>query len=478
MKKSVAIALAFVMLTPPALSRAADTKAPAAKASDTKIFDDSIVNVEINKGTLVKLPRAASSVVISDPNTADVQVVSPKLVLVRGKKIGETSFYAIDDRDELIVNAVVNVSHNISGLERAIKRAAPDADIGFKTVDGGLVMQGFANDAAESENIRSIAATFVGGNDKMINMIRTNGSDQIMLRVKIMEMSRSNLKRLGTSLQQVSTSGKFGAQTLTGNDILFNTADIDKSGYSLWGNVLERGSSTKSNLLLRYGDYAALIDALETQGLGRVLAEPTLTTTSGQAASFLAGGKYPMPVAGQNGSTTIEYQDYGVSLKFTPVMMNKDRISLTVAPEVSTLDFSNPIKIRDITYPILNTRKASSVVELGSGDSFMLAGLMQSNESTSVSKTPGVSDLPIIGDLFRSHAFQNDQTELVILVTPYVVRPVSAANKLQAPTDGYKPPSDLDLLLNGSLYQQQPMPDESKAKKLPPLHGDGGFILE
>ena len=450
----------------------------AAATGPAKNSDDSVVNVEINKGTLVKLSRPASSVVISDPNTADVQVVSPKLVLVRGKKIGETSFYAVDSQDELIVNAVVNVTHNISALERAVKRAAPDADVGFKTVDGGLVMEGYANNAAESESIRNIASTFVGSTDKMVNLIKTNGSDQIMLRVKIMEMSRNDLKNLGTKLQSVVSHGKFSTQVLQGNDMTFHTSDPTINGYSLWGNVLARGTSTNSELLLRYGDYAGLIDALETQGLARVLAEPTLTTTTGQAASFLAGGQYPVPVAGQNGTVTIQYQSYGVSLNFTPVVMSKDHISLTVAPEVSTLDFSNPIKVSGITYPILNTRKASSVVELGSGDSFMLAGLIESNESTSIDKFPGIGDLPVIGTLFRSTAFQNDQTELVILVTPYVVHPVAAPGKLQTPGDGYKPPTDLDLLLRGNLYQQEPMKDESKVKKMPPLHGEGGFMME
>ncbi len=188
-----------------------------------------------------------------------------------------------------------------------------------------------------------------------------------------------------------------------------------------------------------------------------MLAEPTLTTTSGQAANFLAGGQFPLPVVqGQNGTVTVQYQPFGVSLKFTPVVMAHDRISISVAPEVSTLNFSNPIQVSGITYPILNTRKASSVVELGSGDSFMLAGLLQNETSNTINKFPGLGDLPVLGALFRSTQFQNNETELVILVTPYIVHPVAEA-KLQTPLDGYKPPSDLQLLLQGNLYQQQPM---------------------
>ncbi|MDE3059707.1 MAG: type II and III secretion system protein family protein, partial [Pseudomonadota bacterium] len=227
---------------------------------------------------------------------------------------------------------------------------------------------------------------------------------------------------------------------------------------------------------------SGLIDALETQGLATILAEPTLSTTSGQAASFLAGGQFPVPVVQPSGSGTtytIQYQPFGVSLKFTPVVMSHDRISLTVNPDVSTLDFSNPIQVSGITYPIIDTRQASAVVELGSGDSFMLAGLLQSDVSNTVNKFPGLGDLPVLGALFRSTQFQNNQTELVILVTPYIVHPVADGSKLQTPLDGYKPPSDLERLLLGNLYQQQPMKkDKDEKPAMPELHGAGGFILE
>ena len=253
-------------------------------------------------------------------------------------------------------------------------------------------------------------------------------------------------------------------------------------------SLLDRGSSVDTNFMLRFHDLSGLIDALETQGLASVLAEPTLATTSGQAASFLAGGQFPVPVvqssSGSAPTVSIQYQPFGVTLKFTPLVMSHDRISLTVNPEVSTLDFNNPIQVSGITYPILDTRQASAVVELGSGDSFMLAGLMQSEVSNTISKFPGLGDLPVLGALFRSTSFQNNQTELVILVTPYIVHPVSQASKLQTPLDGYKPPSDLQLLMQGNLYQQQPMssgqPEKSTPSiaSMPKLNGAGGFIME
>ena len=172
---------------------------PAAMAAD-----EEIVTVEINKGTMVKLDRAAASVVISDPNTADIEVVSPRLVFVRGKKIGETTLYAVDALDQTILSAVVDVTHNISNLEREVKRIAPDADVSFHTVDGGMVMNGFAATVDESEKIKTVASTFMGASDKIVNMVKTNGSDQVMLKVKIVEMKRSDLKTLGMNLQDVA----------------------------------------------------------------------------------------------------------------------------------------------------------------------------------------------------------------------------------------------------------------------------------
>lgn len=440
------------------------------------------VTVEINKGAMVKLDRPASSVVVADPNTADIQVVSPRLVFVHGKKVGQTSLYAVDAQDDPILNATIEVTHNISTLERAVKRAVPDADVDFKTVDGGLVMDGFTGSVAESENIRNIASAFVGANEKMVNMIQTAGSDQVLLKVKIVEMARTNLKDLGINLENILDHGNFSFQLLQGNNIGFFGADPDTTYFRTPGSLLRRGSSTNTNIMLRYKDFNSLIDALETQGLATTLAEPSLATTSGKPASFLAGGQFPIPAAGDNGTITIQYQPFGVSLNFTPVVMSQNRISINVAPEVSTLNFSNPIQVSGITYPILNTRKASAVVELGSGDSFMLAGLLQNDTSNNIKKFPGLGDVPILGTLFRSQQFQNNETELVIIVTPYLVHPVSEAKKLQTPLDGYTPPSDLQRLLIGNLYQQQTMTDAEKAPfqmpSMPTLHGQGGFMME
>lgn len=444
-------------------------------------YADSTVNVEINKGKMVRFSAPASSVVIADPNTADVQVVSPQTVFVYGKKIGETSLSAVGANDESVFQGIVEVSHNLSSLKRTVKRVAPNSNVTFKTVDGGLIINGSAVSMQESEDIRNIAAAYVGSGDKVVNMMTTGGGDQVTLQVKVVEMSRTDLKNLGVNLQTSVSGGGIVSQVVNGT--------LDASA------LISRATTSDTNILTKLtsgkNSISSLIDVLETQGLATVLAEPSLTTTTGKAASFLAGGQYPIPVAGQNGTVTVQYQPFGVSLNFTPVVMSNDRMSVLVNPEVSTLNFSNPIQVAGFTYPILDTRKAQATVELGSGQTFILAGLLRNDTNNNISKLPGAGDIPVLGALFRSQRFQSNQTELVILVTPYIVHPVSEAKKIQTPLDGFKPPSDVERLMLGNLYQQQDMPDkkpdveENKLEKLSPsageqptANGEGGFVLE
>jgi|CXWL01.1.fsa_nt_gi pilus assembly protein CpaC len=443
-------------------------------------YADSLVKVEINKGKMIKFSAPATSVVVADPTTADVQVVSPKMIFVYGKKIGETSISAVGENDESVFQGTINVTHNLSSLERTVKRVAPNANVAFKTVDGGLVIDGSTASVQESENIRSVAAAFVGTTDKVVNMMTTGGGDQVNLQVKIVEMARTDLKKLGVNLQASLTGGGIVSQVVNGA-VAATAINSARAGATNLQSTLTGGS----------GSISSLVEALETQGLATVLAEPSLTTSTGKPASFLAGGQYPIPVAGADGTVTVQYQPFGVSLNFTPVVMSNDRISVLVNPEVSTLNFSNPIQVAGFTYPILDTRKAQATVELGSGQTFVLAGLLRNDTSNNISKLPGAGDVPILGALFRSQSFQNNQTELVILVTPYVVHPVSEAKKVQTPIDGFKPPSDFERLTLGSLYQQQDMPEKetetkgTQLEKLAPsagggakLNGENGFILE
>lgn len=481
-------ALAFAQTVPavppvpaaPASPVVLSARAPSAPIARPSTGD---IEIEINKGEMVKLSAPAASVVVSDPATADVQVVSPTLLFVHGKKVGDTSVYAVDANDNQIYSATVSVTHNLTKFKNAMKTVAPGSDIHIRTVDGGIMLDGFAKSQQEAENVRSLASAFIGENEKIVNMIQAAGSDQVALKVKIVEMQRNDLKRFGINLQTVLTPGGMVLQLLQGSDVEIDTngvlngtlTEVDRTG------LLDRSGSTGTQILTRFdnGKITNVIDAMENNGLVTTLAEPTLTTTSGKTANFLAGGEFPIVIRGNDGEVTVEYKPFGVGLNFSPTVLSRDRISIDVAPEVSSISFDNPIEVDGIRNPIILTRKAQSTVELGSGDTFMLAGLLRNDSANSVNKFPGLGDLPILGALFRSNSYQNNQTELVILVTPYIVRPISDPKKVQTPVDGLRQPTDLQRLMFGSLYQQQPMAKKKKEEKnLPQLHGEGGFIYE
>lgn len=414
------------------------------------------VSVELNKGEMVRMSRLASSIIVADPTIADIQVISPHLLFVHGKKVGETSITAIDSNDMPILNMTVTVTHNLSKLRRELSASMPDSNVQFSTVDNGLVLRGSVRSPAESENVRTLAASFLGEKDKLVNMLSIEGSDQVMLRVKVAEVSRNELKRFGISLSSLFDTGNFAFQVVQGRQIFDNTT----------GRLLRSGNDN-SILVQSNGrprTTSGVIDALETQGFVTVLAEPNLTTTSGKPASFLAGGEYPVPASDGNGGVTISYKQYGIGLSFTPVVLSREKISLTVAPEVSTIASVSALQTSSgVSFPIptLQTRRASTTVELGSGQSFAIAGLLKNDRNNNVDKFPGLGDMPILGELFRSQQFQNDQTELVILVTPYVVRPVSEG-KLQTPLDGYDPADDMERITEGKLYREHDAGDDGK----------------
>lgn len=452
-----------------ALVCAALLMAASARANDN-------IQLEINKGQMVRLSRTAATVMVADPSIADIQVVSPRMVYVHAKKIGDTSLYAIDSADDTILDATIEVTHNISKLKRAVARLVPNADVNFNTVDGGLVLGGYVDSPMESENIRTLANTFLGKEDKLVNLMTTAGSDQVTLMVKVAEVSRNELKRFGINLSAALNPGNFAFGLLQGRGFLSAAGAFTRTGTdnSLFGGY-SNGNTTVNGIL----------DALESQGLVSVLAEPSLTTTSGKTANFLAGGEFPIPIVSGSGEVSVDYKPFGISLNFTPVVLSKDKISLTVAPEVSSISKVDALNLGTSSFviPSLQTRRAETSVELGSGQTFAIAGLLKNDRSNNIDKFPGLGDMPVLGSLFRSHEFQNDQSELVILVTPFIVRPVSDRAKVQSPLDGYVPPTDLERILLGKLYKESGEEDEGSAPvplpaDAPALHGNGGFIVE
>ena len=463
--------LALVLFIPFS-AHAATAHAPAAT-----VHGD--FTVEINKGQLIHLKDGATTVVVADPAIADVQVLSPHLVYASGRKIGETSVLAIGDNDSVVLEGTLTVTHNLSKLKQSVNNSMPDARVNFESTGNSIVLKGNVTSPIEAERVARLAGTFLEANQSVINLIDTDEGDQVMLKVKVAEVSRAELKRFGINLESLLNVGNFVFGLATGRDIIADaTGALVRSATdnSIFGG-LHTGSA----------DINGVIDALEDDGLLTVLAEPNLTTKSGVAANFLAGGEFPIPVVGENNAVTIEYRKFGVSLDFTPIVMSADKINLTVRPEVSTLTTANGIQANGFNIPSLLTRRAATTVELGSGESFAIAGLLRSDNSNDISKVPGLGELPVLGALFRSNEFRQNQSELVIIVTPYIVKGVRDV-ELRTPVDGYQPASDIDRILWGKLYKEPEVPtdeittasDDSATpskKHYPRLHGPAGFIM-
>jgi pilus assembly protein CpaC len=425
------------------------------------------MDLDVNKGEIIRLPRPASHIFIADPEVADIDVRSPNYVYVYGVSVGETTLHALDSDQNEILKMNINVRHNTHGLSSLIKEALPDSKVTFSSIGDGLVIKGVVDTPEDAEMVMRLASSATGDSGHIINMLKINGSDQVMLKVKVAEVARSNLKNFGINLSSILTKGSFAFGVFTGRDFLNSSGDLIREG----NNIQVSGSPGRVNA-------SGVLDALENEGFVKTLAEPNLTAKSGETASFLAGGEYPIPVPQDNGVTTIEYKEFGVRLSFTPIVLSPNRIGLQVAPEVSSLT-SSAVTINNSEIPTLSTRKASTTVELGSGESFAIAGLMQNDVTNSISKFPWLGDLPVLGALFRSNDYQKNETELVIIVTPYIVKGVKESDKLLSPTDGYEVPNDFERLLMGKLYVEKPAGIGKGSDKIAryKLNGDAGFAL-
>ena len=438
------------------------------------------MRIEVNKGRLVRLDQPAVSVFLADPAIADIQVKSPTLVYVFAKKAGETSLFAVDAQDQILANFRIAVSHNLTALEQALRDYIPDAYVKATSLGDAVVLTGVVASAQQAEDARSFASRLSGGDKNVINRIAVKGPNQINLRIRVAEVQRTTLKQIGFNLDILTSVGNFAFALATGNAVT-TTGNLGDPITQVRRTA--SGASTDS-LAGRYTggstDINGVIDALETEGLVTVLAEPNLTATSGETASFLAGGEFPIPVPQDGNNVTIEFKKFGVGLAFTPTILNDGRINLRVRPEVSQLTTTGEVRINGFLIPALTVRRAETTVELGSGQSFAIAGLIQNNLTHDVRRFPGLGDLPIIGALFRSDGFRRNETELVIIATPYIVKPISDSRMASVPTDGLVMPNDAERLTEGTLFrQQQPVgqatPVMNSGRR---LIGKVGFTLE
>ncbi len=400
-----------------------------------------VLSISVGKSVVVKLGAPAATVFIANPEVADIQIATPQRIMVLGKKTGETTLLISDDFGRVLANHTVVVSQNINDLRRTLRSIAPNDDIKVNPIPNGLILTGTASNAAIVEDARRLAARYVpieGGD--IINHIKVHANNQIQIQVRFAEVSREADKRLGINWGNALNTGSFVFGLETGSQFFTSV------GAAITRTTVGDDLNDALNFGFNDGNVSVngMIDALAKNNLVTILAEPTLTAMSGETASFLAGGEFPIPIP--NGDNiTIEWKQYGVSLAFTPTILSGNRINLHVRPEVSQLSEVGAVTLSNITVPALTTRRAETTVELGSGQSFAIAGLLNNNQTQAVSKFPFLGDVPILGALFRSTRFQNNESELVIIITPYIVKPVPQ-EKLTLPTDGYSQPSETDRI--------------------------------
>ena len=389
------------------------------------------------KSVVIRTDAAVKRISIAKPEIADFNLLSPTEIYLTGKAAGTTNLTLWQDGRLTAVYDLV-VSYDVSRLKQQMQEILPtEKDLRITGINDSITLSGKVTNAAALSQALSLAKAYAPKGN-VANLVDVGGVHQVMLEVRVAEMSKSLTRRLGINLGYSYSSNDFAATILTN---LTTAARLDSPAV----NALFRFSNNGST-------WTAFVDALEQDGLIKVLAEPNLVALSGQTATFLAGGEFPIPVpqsgGGLNTTITIEYKQFGVGLNFTPTVLSKDKISLKVAPEVSDLDFTNAIRVEGYFVPGLKVRRTSTTVELGDGQSFAIAGLLRENVRTVISKYPLLGNIPILGVLFQSKEFQKENTELVIIVTPHLVKPLDMA-KQTLPTDFYVEPNDVEFYLMG-----------------------------
>ncbi|WP_372337996.1 type II and III secretion system protein family protein [Mesorhizobium sp. LMG17149] len=405
--------------------------------------DNDIVYVSSTKNASIKVAKgkpktiitsaAFYQIVIGDPEIANVNPLTDKSFYVLGNNLGTTGIALFDEKKQLVGTVDIEVTLDTDQLASTIRASVPDARIKVGSANGRVVLSGEADDAVAAEKANKIATRFSGA-EEVINSVNISSSQQVQLNVRFVEINRQAGQDLGA---KYAANFAYG---LGGRDVSLDPGTVPTAGTGeIIGRLLSNGVSI---------DIA--IKALEERGLARRLAEPNLIARSGQTASFLAGGEFPIPVSEDNGKISVSYKKYGVSLDFTPTVLKDGLVSLDIAPEVSSIDASASYNIGSISVPGFIVRRARTSVDLKNGQSFMIAGLLQSQNDITTSRIPGLGKMPVLGALFSSKSYQRRETDLVIIVTPYLVKPVDPSKKLVEPTDGTQPASNADYFLNNT----------------------------
>lgn len=436
--------------------------APAAQSAEAVEDSSKFVRLGVGKSMVIRLPAPTKDVIVGNPAIVDAVVRTQNRAYLFGRTLGQSNVFFFDAEGRQILSLDIEVSRDPLALQNLLERAIPGNRITVDTMNDSVVLGGIAANPAEAQRAMDLAVQVVGDPKKVLSTVSIAGREQVMLKVRVAEMQRNVLKQLGVDIDAAFSVGKFSGVFESTNPF-----SID-------------GALNTSKHILGFGSDDNFIDftvtALERDGVLRTLAEPTLTAISGESAKFLAGGEYPVPVGADDDTIKIEFKPFGVGLNFTPVVMSEGQISMRISTEVSELSTENSLAIPGTTFtvPGLDVRRAETTVELPSGGSMVMAGLIQDNIKQQINGIPGLKNLPILGTLFRSRDFQSDQTELVVIVTPYVVSPVNE-KQLVTPFERYNTPTDRQTILFGRLNKIYGIAGEGPKGV---YHGNVGYIVE
>ncbi len=403
---------------------------------------------------MIETTAAFSEIVVGDPALADAWPLTDKSFMVLGSKGGVTGIVLFDKERNVVGAADFEVALHTDRLQAALEKKLPNARVDVSSANGSIVLSGTAADQKTIEEAGAIAKEF--GGDKVVNTVDIGGGKQVQLKVRFLEATRSANRELGLgwAVQSDGIAVGVGSSTLA-------------SGSTPFGEIVSKVLSGGLSVDM-------VVQALEARGLARSLAEPNLVALSGQTSSFLAGGEFPVPVAGDNMSISVEFKKFGVGLDFTPTVAPNGLIHLNIKPEVSEIDYSAAVTINGITIPGLKVRRSDSTLELRDGQSFVIAGLLTNSRSVSNNRVPWLGSMPVLGNLFRSTAYKRAETDLVIIVTPHIVDPLGTGNSIATPFDRALPGSDLDVFARGNAE----VPRDTAAYLAANGASTGGYILD
>jgi pilus assembly protein CpaC len=428
----------------------------------------------IGKSVIIDLPRDIKDVLVADPKIANAVVRSAQRAYIIGAAVGQTNVVFFDADGQQIAAYDIAVKRDLNGVRAALKQTMPYAGIQIEGVGDGVMLTGSVSSPIEAQQAGDLAARLVGGADKVVNSIAVRGRDQVMLKVNVSEVRRDIIKQMGVDL---SASMNYGTAVVNFNN---------NNPFTAFGRPLVSGNSASASAITKgLPSVTATMRAMESAGVVRTLAEPNLTAISGESATFIAGGEFPVPAGFTCDpithvcTTQISFKKFGISLNFTPVVLTEGRISLRVMTEVSELSNDNAITLNQngnaLTVPSIRTRRAETTLEIPSGGSMAMAGLIQEQTKQAINGLPGLDQVPVLGALFRSQDFVNNETELMVLVTPFIVRAV-AQKELSRPDDGFAPASDSQSTLLAQISQIYGI--SSRVEPVGSYQSNFGFIID